>query len=598
MKRFIKSVSIVTAMAALLSGCIDGGSSSESKLKIVHMNDTHSHIESESLDLYFDGDNDTKTYAEVGGMAKAAAYIKQLKADNDNELVLHAGDAVQGTLYYTLFKGKADAAVLNEIGFDAMAIGNHEFDDGDQFLADFIDMLNMPVISANVVPAAGNILDGKFTKYIIKEVKGTKYAIVGLTISGKTKESSNPSDEITFEDEAEALQKTVNELKKKGIQKIIVLSHYGYKQTQEMAAKVTDIDIIVDGDSHSLLGDYAYLGLDSEGSYPTMTKNKDGQNVCIVQGWEYGKVVGVIDAVFDGDALKSCTGAPKLILADTLRQKINDEKVELEGDARQSKIDMMKAKGNVLYGSAADQQTSDIIAQYSSQVDDMKNKIIGEASEDLYHGRVPNQPRDGQTLPLGSDIAPIVAKSFYDLSNRADICIQNAGGVRISVTTGDITIGTAYTLLPFANTLFEIEMKGSEIKQVLEDAVENIATGGSSGAFPYAYALKYDVDSSKGKYNRFSNLEIKDRKTGEWSAIDMNKMYVVVTNSYIAAGKDGYDTFATVQEERGKGVDTYLDYAMSFVQYVEKKEKSNDTVTKLPAEDHPIKSYISDGDKL
>jgi 5'-nucleotidase len=195
-------------------------------------------------------------------------------------------------------------------------------------------------------------------------------------------------------------------------------------------------------------------------------------------------------------------------------------------------------------------------------------------------------------LPLGSDIAPIVAKSFYDLSNRADACIQNAGGVRISIEEGEVTMGTAYTLLPFANTLFEIEMYGSEVKQVLEDALVNyLDNGGSTGSFPYAYGLRYDINTSSEPYERISNLEIKSRQSGEWSAINPETMYVIVTNSYTGGGKDGYVTFGTVQDERGEGVDTYLDYALSFVRYVENLTAQGETLAKLPSEDHPIKSF-------
>ncbi len=86
---------------------------------------------------------------------------------------------------------------------------------------------------------------------------------------------------------------------------------------------------------------------------------------------------------------------------------------------------------------------------------------------------------------------------------------------------------------------------------------------------PYAYGLRYDVDMSKA--NSISNLEIKDRKSGKWSKIDSDKIYTIVTNSYTAGGKDGYVTFKTAQEKRGKGVDTYLDYAMSFIRYVQKR---------------------------
>jgi 5'-nucleotidase len=580
------------AVMTMLTGCIGGEGEEKTSVKIVHMNDSHSHIEGDTQTLEFDG---VETDVTMGGMARAAALIETLK--EDDTLVLHAGDAVQGTLYYTLFDGEADAEVLNEISFDAMAIGNHEFDDGDDFLNGFIDSLDFPMVSANVVPNEDNALYGKFTPYIIKEFStDEEIAIVGLTISQKTEDSSNPSSEITFEDEVESLQTYVDQLKGMGIKKIIVLSHYGYTNAQALASQVTDIDVIVDGDSHTLLGNFDYVGLESSGSYPTMTVNADGDPVCIVQAWEYAKAVGELNVNFTGDKVESCSGQAHLIISDDFEQEdeTSEARAAVSDDVQTAILDIINAHSNiaVIPEDEVDSDVADIVSGYSSQVDELSAEVIGTAGENIYIGRVPGKERDGQTLALGSEIAPIVAKSFYDLSNRADICIQNAGGVRTSVLLGDVTYGTAYTLLPFANTLFEIEMYGSEIKQVLEDAVENIAQGGSDGAFPYAYALKYDVDATQAYGSRFSNLEVKDRETGTWSDIDDNTMYVVVTNSYIAGGKDGYTTFATVQAERGEGVDTYLDYALSFVQYVQGLESDNEELMKLPDSDHPIKSYV------
>jgi len=195
-------------------------------------------------------------------------------------------------------------------------------------------------------------------------------------------------------------------------------------------------------------------------------------------------------------------------------------------------------------------------------------------------------------LPLGSDIAPLVAKSFYDKSLRSNACIQNAGGVRIAIDQGPIDIEKAYTLLPFANTLFEIDMTGAEIKQVLEDAITNfLDNGGSTGSFPYAYGIRYDVDLSLAANNRIENLEVMDRNDKTWSTIDDTKTYVIVTNDYIAAGRDGYTTFKTVQDARGEGVNTYYDYAMSFVDMVKALNADGKELTKLPAEEHPIKSF-------
>jgi len=135
-------------------------------------------------------------------------------------------------------------------------------------------------------------------------------------------------------------------------------------------------------------------------------------------------------------------------------------------------------------------------------------------------------------------------------------------------------------------------MTGAEIKQVLEDAITNfLDNGGSTGSFPYAYGLRYDVDLSQAANNRIGNLEIMDRKDKTWSTIDDTKMYVIVTNDYIAAGRDGYTTFKTVQDERGEGVNTYYDYAMSFVDMVKALDAEGKELTKLPAAEHPIKSF-------
>lgn len=588
---------IILWASFLLPGCHDTNSrddaSSKMTLKILHINDAHSNLDTSDIDLAFNG---VEVSCEIGGMARVASKISELAQAEENHLVLHAGDAVQGTLYYTLFQGQADADVMNAIGFDAMAIGNHEFDDGDDWLAGFISIIDAPLISANIEAAAGNVLEGTFSPYIITEAGGERIGIIGLTIAGKTRNSSQPSEEITLNDEVTSTQAAVDELTAQGIGKIILLSHYGYANSLALAAQVSDIDIIVDGDSHTLLGNFSEYGLDSSGDYPTIVQNLDGDTVCVVQAWEYGKVVGELNVTFLGDKVDSFSGTPHLILGDTFTgQDDLGEAYTIDG-AELVSVQAAVDADDQLDIVSDDETVAAIIATYSNEVDALGKTVIGRADEALLHNRVPGHEYSGVTLPLGSDIAPIVAKAFYEQDGNADICIQNAGGVRISINPGDITYDTAYTLLPFTNTLFEIEMTGAEIKQVLEDAIENIAQGGSTGSFPYCYALKYDVDARRPFGSRLSNLEVKDRATGIYSDLQDNGMYVVVTNNYTAGGRDGYITFETVQDERGQGTDTYLDYALSFVNYVEDLTAQGISLAQLPASDHCIKSYISTSD--
>lgn len=534
---------------------------------------------------------------KVGGFARVVTKVNELK--KPNSLVLNAGDTFQGTLYYSLFKGEADAKMLNLIKWDAIALGNHEFDDGDEFLAKYIDKINSPFISANVKADTGSILDGKWKPYIIKEVKGEKISIISIDIVQKTKVSSSPSDKIKFYDEVKTAQKYIDKLTKMQINKIILLSHVGLKNDKDYATKLSGVDVIVGGDSHTLMGDFRSVGLTSgDLNYPAIATSKDKKKVCIVQAWSYSYVVGELNVIFDEKGnVKSCDGVANLLLPELKSENFITGKDKTKNPiyVNQTQLDKIKSiiKNNKnLTPTKDDKKSVQTLKIYKDQIEQKKSETLGKSTNAIYHTRVPKKAYGGVAAqPLGSDVAPIICKSFYDQSKRASICIQNAGAVRESIKKGKITMGDAYSMLPFANKLYEIEMKGSEVKQVLEDALVNIyENGGSTGSFPYAYGLKYDIDISKGKNNRVSNLEAKDRKTGNWSVVEDDKLYIIVTNSYTAKGKDGYITFKTAQE-RKEGVDTYLDYAMSYVKYIQDLTKNNKSIEKLPASDHPIKSF-------
>ncbi len=583
----------------LLAGILATGASASSPLdlKILHFNDHHGFLDSSTMKLtYMDDKNKAKkVYTHLGGLPRIGAKINTLRTDHT--LVLDAGDAFSGTLYHTLFHGLANVEIMNGMGIDAFTLGNHEFDNRDKGLKAFIDKANFPVISANTVADKGSILDGAWKPYIIKEVAGEKVGIIGLEVGQKTKISSRPSDKIHFLDEISTAQKYADELKKQGVDKIILLSHFGYENDVKLAAQVTGIDVIIDGDSHTLMGDFSAVHLKSQvAEYPKALTSKDGQPMCIAQAWAHAMVLGEVNVKFDKDGhVLSCTGTPHLLIGKGFRQKINHKKVDVNSST-QATIDKVIAQHANLDLVDPDPKLSALLDKFKKEVDTKKSESIGKADTVLKHIRIPGQSYggiDGSNMPLGSDIAPVVAKGFYEASKRADACIQNAGGVRITINSGSVSYGTAYELLPFSNTLYEIDMKGSEIQAVLEDAISNYKDnkGGSTGSFPYAYGLRYDIDASQPKGKRISHLDIMDRKTKKWSTIDQSKTYVIVTNNYIAEGRDGYVTFKKVQKAGAHAVDTYLDYAESFVEYVKGLDAQGKGLTKLPKEEHCIKSY-------
>lgn len=598
---------------ALLAGC--GGASNSSTagaspadtaaskavtITIAHVNDVHSNLGQTTTALTLGG---APTTVEIGGFGRVKAAMDQIAAKNPNTLKLHAGDALVGTLYYTLFQGKADAELMNTICFDAMAVGNHEFDDGDAGLKRFIDDLHAgacqtPMLSANVTPQLGTPLAPKATTgyikpYTIKTVGGEKVGIVGLTIVGKTEGSSRPLPTTAFSDEVASAQKAIDQLKAQGVQRIVLLSHVGYTFDKLIASQLTDVDVIIGGDSHTLLGDYANYGLPKSGAYPTLLTNKDGKTVCVGQAWEYGKAVGEMTVNFAADqTVQSCSGTPHLLLGQTFTRKdANGASYTVAG----AELDTLKAtlaKDPQLLLISPDATAESVLKKYKDQIAQLETQVIGKSAQYLCHVRIPGDASKATgctdaTRAHGSDIANIVAQAFLAQSLTSEIAIQNAGGVRIDVPAGDVTIKTAYTLLPFANTLTELTMTGAEIRAVLEDALDYaIKIGGSTGAYPYAAGLRWDVNLSLPKGERFSNLQVKGKTATAWTAIDPARSYKVVSNSYTAQGKDGYLTFKTVTDS-GRALDTYLDYAQSFVDYVKKVG----TLDKLPVSDASTQAF-------
>lgn len=593
---------VAHALSAIAISAVASGTSLAADLTILHINDHHSHLEADrGLDLMLAGE---RTRVAGGGFPMLADQFKKLAAGKPNVLKLHAGDAMMGSLYFTLFEGEADAALMNTICFDAFALGNHEFDLGDAGLKNFIDFLregdcDTPVLAANVIPETGvSPLAPKgpndyILPYTIKEVGGAKVGIIGIDIKKKTMESSRPDPTTQFLDEAETAQKTIDELTAAGIDRIVLLTHVGYGNDLDLAKSLTGVDVIVGGDSHSLLGEgFEEIGLTPRGPYPTVVSGVGGNTVCVAQAWEYARVLGELNIDFNQDGtVAACSGTVHLPLADSFKRKnAEGDRVELEGADRDAVLAAVADHPYLTLG-AEDAGAKAVLETFAKSVDTRKNEVIGTTSDNLCLERIPGQGRSkvcdaSATAGHGSDITTVVAFAFREMSKTGEIAIQNGGGVRIDVPAGPITVGTAYELLPFSNTLVELTMTGAEIHAVLEDALDYaLQPDGSTGAYPYAAGLRWNVTLSAAKGDRLTEIEYKGPSDAAWTPLDKARSYKVITNDYIAAGRDGYATFKTVTAD-GRALDTYLDYAQSFVDFV----KQRGSIGKLPVEDYSTQS--------
>ena len=575
-------------------GSDDAPSFKPIELNIAHINDHHSQLDAfAATELTLDG---VATQVELGGFARQTAVFKSL-AGTPNLLKLHAGDAITGSLYYTFFKGKADAQMMNSICFDAFVPGNHEFDDGDTTLKGFLDALadpalggacKTPTVSANVVAQAGTALAPSgsapaLQPYTIKKIDGVEVGIVGLSPASKITNSSRPLATTQFLDEATAAQKSIDALKGKGVRHIVLLSHLGFDADKVIAPQLSDVDVIIGGDSHSLLGDFKPVGITtSSGTYPTLVKNKSGETVCIGQAWEYAKAYGLMNVKFDDrGSVAQCGGQTKLVIGDSFKRKDSAGAWQTLAEAdRQALVTKLATSAQVRV-TTPDATAAQTLSTYTGQVAAQKAITIGTATEALCLVRMPGESTNrstgvagcetANTLARGSDAAQVVSEAFLNASKRADFALQNAGGVRIALPVGTLSMNTAFTILPFTNVLVEMNLTGAQMVAALEDGVANhLDNAQSNGSHPYAAGLRWNLDMSQAKGQRLSNVQVRNKTTGAWTAIDPAKTYVLVTNDFVAAGGDGYATLGQVYKT-GAYVNTYLLYTQSFVDYVKAK---------------------------
>ncbi|WP_096467240.1 metallophosphoesterase [Aneurinibacillus soli] len=242
------------------------------------------------------------THAHLDNAAQRASLIKQIRSEAKNTLLLDAGDVFSGDLYFTEWKGQADVQLMNFVGYDAMALGNHEFDKGPATLAAFIQNAQFPVVNANydftkdaslkgwvqqpiTIPDTTHKTKPGIYPYVSKQIDGQLVAIIGVTTEDTAK-SSSPGKDIVIHDAFPAVEKTIADINKQGINKIIVISHLGYPRDKEMARQVEGIDVIVGGHTHTKIDKPEIVADDAT---PTL----------VVQANEYGKYIGRADLTFD-----------------------------------------------------------------------------------------------------------------------------------------------------------------------------------------------------------------------------------------------------------------------------------------------------------
>ena len=437
------------------------------KLVILHTNDTHSQIDPNDKDL--------------GGVLRRKVVIDSVKANNRNTLLIDAGDAVQGTMFFNLYGGEVEYLMLDLLGYDMAILGNHDFDNGSEALAKLLAKSNTRWISTNY-DLTGGPLENIFEPYAIYEFGGKKIGFIGLNLCPHGMIADGNYNGVEYLDAIKAANSTAWHLRhNEKVDMVIAVSHLGYSgkpapKDIDIASQSEDIDIIIGGHSHTYINP-----ADSTKAY---VKNAISNPVLIAQVGKQGMNIGQITIDLD---------------------------------------DLSHNYSTIAVDSRLDDRTNPdlaaILVPYRTGVDSLMQIKVAESA-----GNFENS--EPSLINFVSDFAFDMGRKLNN-GKPVDLAFMNKGSLRRSLPEGDVTLGMIMMMQPFNNYLEVIDVKGKD----LLDAFDVMAMRGGDGVSANVEAVMKD--------RKCTSVKINGKK------IDPDKTYRLVTIDYLANGGDYMEPLVT-----------------------------------------------------
>ena len=480
-QRWLFVLLVLAAGAAVLPGCAvrqgGPGGKPDFELVVLHTNDTHGHP------VAFD------RYPEkrVGGLPARATIVERIRRDHPNVLLLDAGDLNTGRLVSNMFQAEPDVRGYNALGYDAVALGNHEFDPPRSVLRRQMDMAAFPFLSANVRTRGGSLLA---QSHRVFSFDGFRVAVLGLT-TPETREIARPENvrDLVFEDPVETARALVPVLRREA-DLVIALTHLGIypgtdKGARRLAREVPGIDLIVDGHTHTRMD--APIVADRPG--------EDGGTL-IVQAWQWGLVLGKL----------------KLTVRDGRVRGHAFEAIPVNPGVGAERV-------------PEDPEMLALLEPYVERAAAAGARVIGRA-----RGLFPNDRVRQEETALGDLVADSMIWSAANLA--PDLAVQNGGAIRSSIPPGDLTVGRIHDVLPFDNTVVVVELRGRDVRALFDRAAS--LEDGHGGFLQVSRGVEIVLGAGKGPC-----LEV--RVNGR--PLQDGRVYRVAANAFLASGGDGYDVF-------------------------------------------------------
>lgn len=424
--------------------------------------------------------NDTHSY--LNNFHKRKHFIDSKRQETDNVLLVDAGDNLRGSLYYTVFYGEKEPYLLNKLGYDYVTLGNHEFDNGSRDVYRFLKKLDSKLVLSNVL-----FHDDKYLKkvknhypYVVHQfADGTKIGIFGL-LTETTPISSSPSRQTHFLNVVETAKEMIACLQQEKVDAIILLSHLGDDEDIKLAQQVSGIHYIIGSHTHRVI------------EQPIIVKNESGWQTAIVQAGLYGGYIGEIDITLEDNQVI----LNRYHLTDLMQYPYYDAELAQE------------------------------IEEWEKQVEEITHQVIATVEEDLIGKR---EVTKVQSTNLTNLVTDAYFEKAVSLGFQPDLAIMNSGGIRQSIPAGEVKYADVLQILPFACELVVCELTGEDIFKALH-----------YGEYPQVSRAKITYEETELGV-QLVDVQIKENNTYE--PLDLNKTYLVVTNSFIANGKDEYFGF-------------------------------------------------------
>jgi len=486
---------------------------------ILHTNDVHGRIVEEK---------------GVIGDAKLATVIEQERAKtNQTTLVVDAGDAFQGLPISNSSKGEARAKILNEMQYDAMAVGNHEFDFGLDEAKKYKEILNFPLLSSNTYVNGARLFEAATIVDKNKDVEGDEFVVIGVT-TPETATKTHPKNVkgVTFTEPIAEVNKVIEEIQAKALAEGKDYKHY----------------VVL-----------AHLGVDT--TTPVEWRGSTLAEALSKNPLLKGKRVTVIDG--HSHTVESTTYGDNVTYNQTGSYLHNVGKITYKS---------RQLLGNPTQIPAADAKKLEANPKIEKLVKDIKQKYDAENAVEVVSNSPVELNGDRENVRVReTNLGNVVADSLYQygqtgFSHPTDIAVTNGGGLRETIAKGKpITKGNVIAVLPFGNTITQIQVTGQQVLDMFEKSLGSILQVDKagktvldengqpllepSGGLLQVSGVKvyYDTNLLSGK--RVLAVQVKNRATGLYEKLDLAKIYYLATNDFLAAGGDGYTMLGGAREE-------------------------------------------------